>query len=37
LDRNHSRFREMRSGGGIAIHVPDSFPGLVLELWAIRG
>jgi type VI secretion system protein ImpJ len=37
LDRNHSRFREMRSGGGVAIHVPDSFPGLTLELWAIRG
>ena len=37
LDRNHSRFRELRSGGGIAIHVPDSFPGLALELWAIRG
>jgi type VI secretion system protein ImpJ len=37
LDRNHSRFRELRSGGGIAIHVPDSFPGLTMELWAIRG
>jgi type VI secretion system protein ImpJ len=37
LDRNHARFRELRSGGGIAIHVPDSFPGLALELWAIRG
>jgi type VI secretion system protein ImpJ len=37
LDRNHSRFRELRTGGGIAIHVPDSFPGLALELWAIRG
>lgn len=37
LDRNHSRFRELRSSGGIAIHVPDSFPGLTLELWAIRG
>jgi type VI secretion system protein ImpJ len=37
LDRNHPRFRELRSGGAIAIHVPDSFPGLTLELWAIRG
>lgn len=37
LDRNSARFRELRSGGGIAIHVPDSFPGLALELWAIRG
>jgi type VI secretion system protein ImpJ len=37
LDRNSPRFRELRSGGGIAIHVPDSFPGLTMELWAIRG
>jgi type VI secretion system protein ImpJ len=37
LDRGSARFRELRSGGGIAIHVPDSFPGLTLELWAIRG
>jgi type VI secretion system protein ImpJ len=37
LDRNHGRFRELRAGGGIAIHVPDSFPGLALELWALRG
>ena len=37
LDRNNPRFRELRTGGGIAIHVPDSFPGLALELWAIRG
>jgi type VI secretion system protein ImpJ len=37
LDRGTSRFRELRAGGGIAIHVPDSFPGLVMELWAIRG
>jgi type VI secretion system protein ImpJ len=37
LDRNSLPFRELRSGGGIAIHVPDSFPGLALELWALRG
>ncbi|MFL6601961.1 MAG: type VI secretion system baseplate subunit TssK [Steroidobacteraceae bacterium] len=37
LDRGSPRFRELKSGGGIAIHVPDSFPGLVMELWAIRG
>ncbi len=37
LDRNSPRFRELKSGGGIAIHVPDTFPELALELWAIRG
>jgi type VI secretion system protein ImpJ len=37
LDRGSPRFRELRTGGGIAIHVPDTFPGLVMELWAIRG
>jgi len=37
LDRNDARFRELKSGGGIAIHVPETFPGLAMELWAIRG
>jgi type VI secretion system protein ImpJ len=37
LDRNSPLFRELKSGGGIALHIPDSFPGLGLELWAVRG
>jgi type VI secretion system protein ImpJ len=37
LDRGSPRYRELKTGGGIAIHVPDTFPGLVMELWAIRG
>ena len=37
LDRNSPLFRELKSGGGMALHVPDSFPGLAMELWAIRG
>jgi type VI secretion system protein ImpJ len=37
LERASPKFRELKSGGGIAIHVPDSFPGLAMELWAIRG
>jgi type VI secretion system protein ImpJ len=37
LERTSSRFRELRSSGGLAIHVPDTLPGLALELWAIRG
>jgi type VI secretion system protein ImpJ len=37
LDRSSARFRDLRGSGGIAIHVPESFPGLAMELWAIRG
>jgi type VI secretion system protein ImpJ len=37
FERASSRFRELKSSGGIAIHVPDTLPGLALELWAIRG
>ncbi len=37
LDRNSPLFRELKSSGGIALHIPDSFPGLTLEMWAIRG
>ena len=37
LERSDARFRELKGGGGIAIHVPEGFPGLSMELWAIRG
>ena len=37
LERNNPMFREMKAGGRIALHVPESFPGLAMELWAIRG
>jgi type VI secretion system protein ImpJ len=37
LDRGNVLFRELKGGGGLALHVPDSFPGLGMELWAIRG
>ncbi len=37
LDRGSALFRELKSGGGIALHIPDSFPGLAMEMWAIRG
>ncbi len=37
LERNSPRFRELKSGGGIALHIPDTFPGLAMELWALRG
>lgn len=37
LDRNSPHWQQMRSSGGFAIHVSGDFPGLKLELWAIRG
>jgi len=36
LERNSPLFRELKSGGRIALHVPDTFPGLSMEMWAIR-
>ena len=37
LDRGSALFRELKAGGGVALHIPDSFPGLAMEMWAIRG
>jgi type VI secretion system protein ImpJ len=37
LDRTSAKYRELKAGGGIAIHVPESFPNLTMELWAVRG
>jgi type VI secretion system protein ImpJ len=37
LDRASPLFRELKTSGGIAVHVPDTFPGLDMELWAVRG
>ena len=37
LERTSPRFRELKTSGGVAVHVPDTLPGLALELWAIRG
>ncbi|MGH8176806.1 MAG: type VI secretion system baseplate subunit TssK [Steroidobacter sp.] len=37
FDRANPLFRELKSSGGIALHIPDTFPGLAMELWAIRG
>ncbi len=36
LDRNSPHWRQMQNSGGFAVHVSGDFPGLVLELWAIR-
>lgn len=37
LDRASPLFRELKASGGVALHVPDTFPGLAMEMWAIRG
>jgi len=36
LDRQSSLWNELQRSGGIAIHIGGEFPGLELELWAIR-
>lgn len=36
LDRDSSYWKQMTSSGGLAIHVAGEFPGLEMELWAIR-
>ncbi|WP_058554419.1 type VI secretion system baseplate subunit TssK [Thiohalocapsa sp. ML1] len=36
LDRSAELWRQTASGGGFGLHVGGDFPGLQLELWAIR-
>ncbi|MDE2459391.1 MAG: type VI secretion system baseplate subunit TssK, partial [Rhodospirillales bacterium] len=37
LDRNSPHWQQMQTSGGFAIHVSGEFPGLRMELWAIKG
>ncbi len=37
LDRNAKYWANMQNSGGFAIHVSGDFPGLWMELWAVRG
>ena len=37
LDQSHELWSQLKSSGGIALHVSGEFPGLMMELWAIRG
>lgn len=37
IDTKHDYWQKLESSSGLAIHVPDPFPGAELELWAIRG
>jgi type VI secretion system protein ImpJ len=36
LDVNHELWSQLATSAGIALHVAGEFPGLELELWAIR-
>jgi type VI secretion system protein ImpJ len=36
LDRGSPHWQQMKNSGGFGIHVPDEFPNLHMELWAIR-
>jgi type VI secretion system protein ImpJ len=36
LDRNSPHWQHMGNSGGFAVHVSGDFPGLTVELWAIR-
>lgn len=36
LDRNNELWGQLSESGGIAVHVAGEFPGLQMELWAIK-
>lgn len=36
LDQTADLWEQLKTSGGIALHVPGEFPGLALEFWAIR-
>jgi type VI secretion system protein ImpJ len=37
LDRTGPMWKSMQTSGGLALQVAGDFPGLEMELWAIRG
>ncbi len=36
LDQSNELWDQLKSSGGVALHVAGEFPGLAMELWAIR-
>jgi len=36
LDRNHALWRSLANSSGMAIHVAGDYPGLQIELWAVK-
>ena len=37
LDQANELWDQLKTSGGVAMHVAGEFPGLALEFWAIRG
>ena len=37
LDQTHELWEQLKTSGGVAMHVAGEFPGLTMEFWAIRG
>jgi type VI secretion system protein ImpJ len=37
LEQSGDLWKQLKGAGGVALHVAGEFPGLQLELWAIRG
>jgi len=37
IESGSELWKQLRAAGGVAVHVAGEFPGLQLELWAIRG
>jgi type VI secretion system protein ImpJ len=36
LDQSHELWGQLKTSGGIALHVSGEFPGLTMEFWALR-
>jgi type VI secretion system protein ImpJ len=36
LDQNNDLWEQLKTSGGLAMHIAGEFPGLALEFWAIR-
>jgi type VI secretion system protein ImpJ len=36
LDQSHELWSQLKTSGGVAMHVAGEFPGLAMEFWAIR-
>ena len=37
IERGGELWKQLERSGGLAMHIPDKFPNLELEFWAIRG
>jgi type VI secretion system protein ImpJ len=37
LDQTNELWSQLKTSGGVALHVAGEFPGLAMEFWAIRG